>query len=208
MLVIVDTILLLTTSLTFFDLSIISPATPISAALRQILLVVDEGSSLFVAVAQIASIFFGLPTLNALQHAIIPSGRPKDWARTFLVPAGITPIIASGFIDFKGPDSAGPSILSECIPTGSSKNPFATSFRVPSPPIDRTFLNPCFRNCRVSVDPSPAFLVKATSRLLPSTFLISEYSSSHPFPVTPLLEFRLTTNTVSISFCLTDFFLF
>src|SRR5919106_2872705 len=143
-----------------------------------------------------------------LQHSTIPSGKPKDLARTFLVPAGTTPIIASGFIGLKGGNLGGPSlILLECIPTGSSKKPFATSFKVPSPPIATTFLNPCFRNCRVRIVPSPGFLVKATSTLVPSASLISEYRSSHPFPVRPLQEFGLTTNTVSISFCLIDFFL-
>jgi hypothetical protein len=144
-----------------------------------------------------------------LQQLAIPSGKPNDLARTFLVPAGTTPIIASGFIGLKGGNLGGgpPLILLECIPTGSSKKPFATSFKVPSPPIATTFLNPCFKNCRASVVPSPGFFVKATSTLVPSASLISGYRSFHPFPVRPLLEFGLTTNTVSISFCLIDFFL-
>src|SRR6185503_19502648 len=100
MLVIVETILLLTTFLIVFDLSIISAASPISAAFRNILVFLVERSFAFVTVALMTSIFLAFPVEKLRQHSITPSGKSSDLASTFLVPHGTTAIIASGFIGF------------------------------------------------------------------------------------------------------------
>src|SRR5881409_2745578 len=97
---IVDTILLFTAFLTFFDLSMISAPRPISAALSKTLVVAADLSLRFVAVAVITSNLLVFPSENARQHSIISSGNPNDMASTFLVPQGTIAMVASGLIGF------------------------------------------------------------------------------------------------------------
>src|SRR6185503_2148879 len=104
MLVIVETILLLTTFLIVFDLSIISAPSPISAAFRKIRVFLVERSFAFVTVALMTSIFLAFPVEKLRQHSMTPSGNPNDLASTFLVPHGNTAITASGFIGFRTDD--------------------------------------------------------------------------------------------------------
>ncbi len=86
--------------LTFFDLSIISAPTPISAAFKTNLLWVKVGSSLSAVVTPITSILLFFISFICIKESIPSYCNRNDAASTFLLPDGIICKTPSGLTGF------------------------------------------------------------------------------------------------------------